>query len=52
MKREETDIAMVPREIGVDDEQKKQSGPALVSESGPAVRARSGQYPVNMDMGS
>jgi hypothetical protein len=26
--------------------------PLLFSESGPAVHTRSGQYPVNMDMGS
>jgi hypothetical protein len=38
----------------VDEEQTKPSGPALVSESGPAVRVRYGQSAVvnNMDTGS
>jgi len=52
MRRDDTDIACGSSMNWRRRRAEKQSGPALVSESGPAVRVRSGQYPVNMDMGS
>jgi len=52
--KRETDIGIGSSSELRDEEQRKQSGPALVFESGPAVRVRCGQSPVvnNKDTGS